>query len=302
MRHSISILFIGLLAFTGALWGQTSLGAGSIQGTVQDPSGAAVLHAQITVTNVATGLVRTAVTDSSGRYTVLSLFDGAYEVQATAPGFKSTLRKGINIEIGTTALVDFSLQVGNVSAEITITVAPPLIESSNATIGELIENKNVVTLPLNGRSYTQLATLAPGVSFGGNTVGDVTQNPSLGTNGNFSISGARAEGSEFTLNGITVTNEFTGGTYAYPPIDSIQEFKLLQSNYSAEFGYRSRHEYLPRVPLRIHPQRRVGCDGLLQQSGRDRQVAAQAQSIRRIDRRSRLSAKIFGKQSDVLLC
>lgn len=238
MIRSASLLLGLFLCAVSIISGQVSLGTGSVVGNVQDPSGAAVPHAEISVKNTSTGLVRTAVTDSGGRYTVLSLLTGQYEVQATATGFKSVVRTGITIEIGTSALVDFALQVGSVNTQVTITATPPLIESSNATIGQVIENKDVVTLPLNGRSYTQLANLAPGVAFGGNVVGIALQNPSLGASGSFAISGARAEGSEFTMNGITVTNEFTGGTYAYPPIDSIQEFKLLQSNYSAEFGFR----------------------------------------------------------------
>jgi hypothetical protein len=238
-RSASLLLLLGLvLCSVSICLGQVSLGAGSIVGTVLDTSGAAVPQAQISVKNINTGELRSAVTDSGGRYSVLSLLTGRYEVQATATGFKSIVRTGINIEIGTNALVDFALPVGSVSTEVTVTTAPPLIESSNATIGQVIENKDVVTLPLNGRSYTQLAVLAPGVAFGGTTVGATLQSPSLGASGSFSISGARAEGSEFTMNGITVTNEFTGGTYAYPPIDSVQEFKLLQSNYGAELGFR----------------------------------------------------------------
>jgi hypothetical protein len=238
MARLIAVI-VGLsLCCANTIWGQVSLGAGSIEGTVLDASGAAVANAEISVKNTGTGQVRSLTTDASGRYNVLSLLTGQYDVQATATGFKSVVRTGINIEIGTNALVNFSLPVGSVNTEVTVTTAPPLIESSNATIGQVIENKDVVSLPLNGRSYTQLAVLAPGVSFGGSAVGATLQSPSLGTSGSFSISGARAEGSEFTLNGITVTNEFTGGTYAYPPIDSIQEFKLLQSNYGAEFGFR----------------------------------------------------------------
>jgi Carboxypeptidase regulatory-like domain len=238
MTRSASLIVGLFLCCVSTVLGQISLGTGSIEGTVLDAGGAAVPHAEISVKNVNTGQVRSSPTDASGRYTVLSLLTGRYEVQVSAVGFKSIVRTGINIEIGTNALVDFSLSVGSVTTEVTVTTAPPLIESSNATIGQVIENKDVVSLPLNGRSYTQLAVLAPGVAFGGTTVGSTLQSPSLGANGSFSISGARAEGSEFTLNGITVTNEFTGGTYAYPPIDSIQEFKLLQSNYGAEFGFR----------------------------------------------------------------
>ncbi len=235
------LLVIGFcLCRSSLLFGQVSLGAGSIEGTVKDTSDRFVPNAEIAIRNIATGLSRTSTTDSNGHYTALSLPIGPYEVRAVAKGFGTVVRTGIVIEIGSSILVDFALPVGSVSTEVTVTAAPPLIESSNATVGQVIENKDVVTLPLNGRSYAQLATLAPGIAFGGTQVGISSglQDPSLGATGSFSISGARSEGSEFTMNGITVTNEFTGGTYVYPPIDSIQEFKLLQSNYSAEFGFR----------------------------------------------------------------
>jgi hypothetical protein len=241
MNCAKHLLVIGLCLFQGSLLlAQVSLGSGSIEGTVRDSSGAAVPNAEIEIKNVDTELSRNAMADSSGRFTALSLPIGQYEVRAKAKGFGTVVRPRIVIEIGSSALVDFTLPVGNVNTELTVTSAPPLIESSNATVGQVIENEDVVTLPLNGRSFAQLATLAPGVAFGGTAVGISSglQDPSLGASGSFAISGARSEGSEFTMNGITVTNEFTGGTYAYPPIDSIQEFKLLQNNYSAEFGFR----------------------------------------------------------------
>src|ERR1700678_89586 len=179
MARLIAVIVRLSLGCANTIGGQFSLGAGSIEGTVLDASGAAVANAEISVKNTGTGQVRSLTTDASGRYNVLSLLTGQYDVQATATGFKSVVRTGINIEIGTNALVNFSLPVGSVNTEVTVTTAPPLIESSNATIGQVIENKDVVTLPLNGRSYTQLAVLAPGVAFGGTTVGATLQSPSL---------------------------------------------------------------------------------------------------------------------------
>lgn len=230
---------VALLALCAPLMAQVSLGSGSIEGRVLDSSGAVVPGAQITVTNVNTNVSRTAAADSEGRYTVLSLAIGDYEVRAEAKGFRATVQSGVTLVIGRTAVVDFSLTVGEVSETVNVTAAAPLIEASNATIGAVIQNREVLALPLNGRSYTQLAALLPQVVFGGSNVGVVVQNNSIGTTGLFSISGSRPEGNQFTLNGINVTNEFTGGTFAYPPIDSIQEFKIIQNNYSAEFGGRT---------------------------------------------------------------
>ena len=228
-----------VLILTALCSAQVSSGSGSIAGIVQDASGAVVGQCKITVTNVNTGVPRSTVTDDGGRYTVLSLPIGEYEVRAEASGFRPILHSGITLVIGRTAVVDFSLTVGQVNEVVTVTAAAPLIESANATIGQVIQNAQVIALPLNGRSYTQLASLVPGVVFGGVSVGTTTQNNSIATTGSFSISGSRPEGNQFTFNGINVTNDFTGGTFAYPPIDSIQEFKIVQNNYSAEFGGRT---------------------------------------------------------------
>ncbi len=218
---------------------QVSLGAGTIEGTVQDSTGAAVPNAPIEAKNINTGVTRTAKTDNTGRYTFLSLPVGEYEVKAEASGFRTTVKTGVTLVIDRTAVVDFDLSVGQLSETVSVTAAAPLIESSHAALGEVIQNKQILDLPLNGRSYAQLALLAPQVVAGGTGTGTRTQENAIGTSGYFSISGSRPEGNQFTYNGINVTNEFTGGTFAYPPIDSIQEFKIVQNNYSAELGGRT---------------------------------------------------------------
>src|SRR5579885_727153 len=239
MRNRGWVLLLTLVALGLPAWTQVSSGVGSIEGTIADSTGAVVPNAQVTVKNVNTGVTRTTSSDSAGRYVVLSLPIGEYEVRAAANGFRSVLRSGVTLQIGQTAVVDFTLEVGQVNETVSVNEAAPVIESANATIGEVIQNQEVLALPLNGRSYTQLAALVPQVVFGGVAVGTTAQSNNIGTNGMFSISGSRPEGNEFTLNGINVTNEFTGGTFAYPPIDSIQEFKIVQNNYSAEFGGRT---------------------------------------------------------------
>jgi hypothetical protein len=235
----IAVAVVLLSSLTRPVFTQVSSGEGSIEGVVRDPSGGAVPNARISVKNVGTGISRSTISDHEGRYTVLSLPIGDYEVRVEASGFQAIVRSGVTLTIGRTALIDFSLQVGQVTETLSVNSAPPLIEATNATIGEVIQNQEVLALPLNGRSYTQLAALVPQVVFGGVSVGTTVQNNSIGANGSFSISGSRPEGNEFSFNGINVTNEFTGGTFAFPPIDSIQEFKIVQNNYSAEFGGRA---------------------------------------------------------------
>jgi len=212
---------------------------GRVEGVVRDPSGAVVPKAQIEVKNTNTGVTRSTVSDASGRYAVLSLQVGEYEVKGSAQGFRPTVQTGVTLVIDRTAIVDFNLIVGQVTETLSVTADVPLIESSHAALGEVVQTKQILELPLNGRSYTQLALLAPGVVAGGVGIGTRTQENAVGQSGFFSISGSRPEGNQFTYNGMNVTNEFTGGTFAYPPIDSIQEFKIVQNSYGAELGGRT---------------------------------------------------------------
>ncbi len=230
---------IALLSGGFSLQAQVSLGTGTIEGTVHDSSGAAIPSAKVEIRNTATGIERSVTADSTGRYVVLSLPAGEYEARAEVAGFRTTVRTGITLVIGRTAVVDFEMAVGQLTETVSVTEAPPLIEATHATLGEVVQNKQILELPLNGRSYAQLALLSPQVVQGGVGVGTRTQEGGVGTQGYFSISGSRPEGNQFTFNGINVTNEFTGGTIAYPPIDSIQEFKILQNSYSAEMGGRT---------------------------------------------------------------
>ena len=228
-----------LIAIAAPLTAQVSLGTGKIEGTVLDSTGAVVPNAHIEVKNTNTGVVRTSITDTSGRYSAPSLRVGDYEVKVEAQGFRTSVQTGITLVIDRTALVDFNLTVGQVSETVSVTADAPLIESSHAALGEVVQTKQILELPLNGRSYAQLALLTPGVVAGGVGIGTRTQENAIGTSGFFSISGSRPEGNQFSYNGVNVTNEFTGGTFAYPPIDSIQEFKIVQNNYSAELGGRT---------------------------------------------------------------
>lgn len=240
MRTALTRFVVYIVSFaTPAAMAQVSLGTGSIEGVVRDPSAGAVPNAQIEVKNTGTGIVRSGVTDNTGRYVFLSLAIGNYEVKATASGFRPTVRSGVTLVIGRTAVVDIDLVVGQLSEAVSVTAAAPVIESTHATLGEVVQNKQIVELPLNGRSYAQLALLSPQVVAGGGGIGTRTQENSVGATGFFSISGSRPEGNQFTFNGMNVTNEFTGGTFAYPPIDSVQEFKILQNSYSAELGGRA---------------------------------------------------------------
>src|SRR5262245_25429057 len=137
---------------------------GSISGTAKDSSGAAIPGVSIKLTNVETGFTRTVISDEGGRYNAPQLPLGGYEITAELPGFQTTVRRGVTLTIGREAVVDFTLQVGSVTEEVTVNAEASLVTTTNANISYLIETVEMAQLPLNGRNYTQLATLQPGVT------------------------------------------------------------------------------------------------------------------------------------------
>ena len=136
---------------------------GTISGVVTDPTGAVLPGATVEATSAATGQVRTAVTGPEGFYTVPLVSPGRYEVKASLAGFQSATRTNVQVSVSETARANLTLPVGSVTENVTIVGEPPLVETANATLGIVIDEKKIVDLPLNGRNFTQLGTLIPGV-------------------------------------------------------------------------------------------------------------------------------------------
>ena len=209
---------------------------GTILGTVRDSSGAVIPGTTVRVKNVETGAVRTAATDSAGRYTAPQLGIGHYEVAAEASGFQSTVRSGIELTVGREAVVDFTLQVGSVAEQVTVTGEAPLLETTNATVADLVSEKTMRAIPLNGRSFTDLTALQPGVITDLGIPSGVFQG-----GGRMVINGARPQQSLYLLDGtdivspysnvapVSVMNQTLG-------VDTIREFSVLQNNYGAQYG------------------------------------------------------------------
>src|SRR5512145_2535986 len=141
-------------------WAQAT---GSIAGIVTDPSGGVLPGVTVEVTNTATNQVRTATTGADGYYSLPLLQPGRYDVKATLSGFRTFLRQGITVAVETTARVDLQLAVGAIEESLTVSSEAPLVETTNATLGIVVDEKKIVELPLNGRNFTQLGTLLPGV-------------------------------------------------------------------------------------------------------------------------------------------
>ena len=214
----------------------------SITGTVTDPSGAPVASAGISAKNLETGAVRQSSTGDSGRYEILALPLGRYEVKATKSGFEDSLRTGIELVLGQEASIDFHLQVGAVSSEIRVTSDAPIVSTTTRDISGLVGEQQVKELPLNGRSFDLLLPLNPGVvNFSSLKTGGTGISNSTTAN-NFAVSGNRPQQNLFLLNGVEFTgaaenNMTPGGTSGMLlGVDAVREFNVQRDSYSAEFG------------------------------------------------------------------
>ena len=225
------ILFAVLLATTL----QAQVDTGTILGTVHDNTGAVVPGASVTIHNEGTSLSQTTKTSGNGTYVFLSLRIGKYSVEAENPGFKRERRTGLELNIQQQLVADFSLSVGDVSTEVEITAAAPILQTESGSVGQVIESKSINDLPLNGRNYTFLARLVPGATVG------QQEGRGLNANGWFTANGTRPAQNNYMLDGIdNNTNNvdfLSGAAYVLkPPIDAIGEFKLQTNSFSAEFG------------------------------------------------------------------
>ncbi len=208
---------------------------GTILGTVRDSSGAVVSGATVTVRNEGTSFTQSTKTSSAGEYVFTPLKIGKYTVEVEDQGFKKQRRTGIVLDIQQQAVSDFTLTVGDVSTEVEVTAAVPILQTENGSVGQVINGQEVNDLPLNGRNYTFLARLVPGATVG------QQEGRGLNANGWFTANGTRPAQNNFMLDGIdNNTNDvdfLSGAAYVLkPPIDAIGEFKLQTNNFSAEFG------------------------------------------------------------------
>lgn len=204
---------------------------GTISGTVTDPNGAVVVGALVQIENVATGKSSTVPTSDDGGFTFLEVDPGSYNVVITATGFAETRLNEVTVEPNRNVRLDTAVSVTGSTETVEITAATELIEKDSATLGTTVDRQRVQGLPLNGRNVLQLALLQPGVFPSGGGFGSGT---------GFSVNGSRGVENNITLDGANNNEVATGGTVGFQPRpDSVQEFRLLTSNYDAEFGRNS---------------------------------------------------------------
>jgi Carboxypeptidase regulatory-like domain len=214
----------------------------SISGVVSDPSSAAVPSATVITRNLETEVVRTTTTDEAGRYLVVALPVGVYEVKVSKSGFQDSTRSGIQLNVGQEASIDVRLAVSAVKAAISVSVDAPVLNTSTSDISGLVGAKEIKQLPLNGRSYDLLLPLNPGiVNFTSQKTGG-TGISNSSTGNNFAVSGNRPQQNLFLLNGVEYTgaaeNNMTpgGASGMLLGVDGVREFNVQRDSYGAEFG------------------------------------------------------------------
>ncbi len=230
LRRAASLVLAASMATLPlALYGQTT---GTILGQVSDPAGAAVAGATVKAENLGTGLGRTASTNTDGVYLIPALPTGTYKITVETAGFKVFTQTGISLQVGQNARVDVALALGTVSESVEVTGAALSVDTQSTTIGATVDNRRIVSIPLNGRNVLALAQLLPGVGTGNlpTAYSFSRQGPTI------SISGSRVNQNNIMLDGTTLIGAMGNVGQNLPSPDTLQEFRVLTNTFSAEYG------------------------------------------------------------------
>ena len=233
-------LFLVVVLIVRGVYAQVS--GGAISGTVSDPASAVVPGAEISLENGATREVRRITSGSTGFYSANNLTPGTYELRASAPGFSSLVQKDLEVQVGAELVINLQLRVGAANDQIEVTAAAPEVETASSTLGAVNSGQTVRELPLNGRDWTTLAALQPGVSIvrTENSTGLTASRGNRGLGSMMAIGGARPQQNNYRLDGVSV-NDYAGGGPASVlgvslGVDAIQEFSVVTGNASADYG------------------------------------------------------------------
>jgi hypothetical protein len=233
-----SALFLGLVLFSLPAWqlsGQAI--TGTVVGTVRDPTGAVIQGAQITATNLATGITQSTVSGPQGNYTIPNLAPGSYKISAQSKGFATSVASNTSVQVQQTTRADFTLSPGQTTQQITVTSEAPLVQSTTSDLGAVIQSRQIEALPLNGRLFEQLVTVVPGAVQSG--WGDFAENPSAAgaqSPTQAVVNGLPWSGNYYMIDGIHDTEPLNAFISITPPLDSVYSFKVETSNPNAEYG------------------------------------------------------------------
>jgi len=243
--RSLPALVAVILFGPAAAWAGIT---GSISGIVTDPSGAVIEGAAVTATETQTGVRAEITTDSKGFYNFSSLPIGTYDIEVRASGFKAYHQKAVVVDANSAIRADVILQIGQATENVTVLSEAVHVETESTQNGEVITGRKMTTVPLNGRSYTDLLSLQPGVvpsAYGGQAPGMNDRSPSGGpaasggsglNSGNQSVNGQREAANGFMVNGANVVEGKSNGAAVVPNLDSIAEFRIITNNFDAEYG------------------------------------------------------------------
>ena len=222
-----------LVSFAGVEVGGQQI-TGSIRGTVTDPSGAVVQSATVSAQQVETGLTRTATTNRAGEYVLVELPIGHYQVRTEAKGYQKYLQEGITLNVNQSATVSIRLKVGSERQQVEVNADAELVQSTVSSLGQTVMTREILDLPLDGRNFSQLGTLQPGVVP--LTPGLLEAGGPARENQGYAVDGQRPESNNFMIDGAENVSAVDGGFVLEPPIDAIAEFRILTHNANAEFG------------------------------------------------------------------
>jgi len=241
VRSVLSTLFV-FLALISAWPAQAQLAGANLSGIVLDGSGGTVPNAIVSIKNVATGAIREVQSNSDGLYSAPNLSPGSYEIEVTAKSFSKTVVRDVTLTVGSERALNLILELGAVNTRVEVFSTPPTVEASSSTLGATVEQKTIVDLPLNGRDWTLLATLQPGVIAvrAQATTGKSANRGNRGFGNQLADSGHRPYENAYRVDGINI-NDYTNGAPGSPlgvtlGVDAIQEFNVVTTNYTAEYG------------------------------------------------------------------
>jgi outer membrane receptor protein involved in Fe transport len=242
LGQAAAVLLVLWLGFAGQCRLSAQVAGATLSGVVSDSSSAVIGGATVSIQNVATGVSRDVTTNSDGFYSAPNLLPGSYQVRVTATGFKAVLQKGIELTVGAEQTLNLIAQVGNNTQTVVVTDAPPTVQTASSTVSATVDARTVRDLPLNGRDWTSLATLQPGVvSIPNQATASFSANKgNRGFGNQLSNGGHRANENTYRLNGLVI-NDYSnaapgGATGVNLGVDAIQEFSVLTSTYTAEYG------------------------------------------------------------------
>ncbi len=203
---------------------------GNISGKIIDQQGAIIPGATVTATNPATGFTRSVVSDAVGIFTLTALPIGNYDLKVELSGFQPTIRKGVVVNVSQTVSLDLSLSVAALAENVTVTGEAPLIQTTNSTVGGVVDVDKIESLPLNGRQFANLAMTVAGVAMGFHS------DPTKSTQYSPQIAGGNGRNVNYQIDGGDNNDDTVGGLLQLFPLEAIQEFNMITSRYKAEYG------------------------------------------------------------------